>query len=389
MIHLIDLIPEADRPLLLTAGAPCDLPLAAALAEGDGEIVLPRGKMLLASTIHLKSRVRLVGEGGGQAGDAVTVLQLSPDCTGIVVHRSNTDGVEPAGPGAADGTIIEGVMVCGSGASGHGIELKARAKIKDCHVTGFGGDGVHIEASVAYEPPTNANCWAIDQVRVSGCGGHGLYVNGGDVNAGHAIGLDCANNGGWGVYDSGFLGNTYIGCHTSNNALGAYKTDDVNAKHVFVGCYSESGQPASSFSPLTLILGGLHGAGTSGGQGIGDGKLSPFSVKGINAFRSVTYRLGVNDRSGLEVVAQGDHPSGWSMGWWDETAKTVQFRHARVDVRVPFRLTTDMTPFLDEAGTPIGPGKMVMQGAWVKLASGRYRFVDFASIVQRLDALEA
>lgn len=381
-MNLIDLIPAADWPLLQTTGAPCDVPMAAALAAGDGEILLPRGKLLFNSTLHLKSRVHLCGEGGGQAGDAVSVMQFAPDAAGIVVHRYNTDCVEPPGPGPADGSIIEGIALQGSGLSGHGIALKARATVRECTINGFGGNGIHIDADVTYTPPTNANCWTVEQVRVTNCKGHGLFADGGDVNAGRAVGLDCTSNGGWGVFDSGFLGNTYIACHVAANALGAYKTDNANARHVFLGCYSEGGQPASAFANPTLIIGGLHGAGFTGGQYIGDGRLSPFSVKGINAARAVTYRLGQFDSAGLDIVAAGDHSHGWSMGWWDEASKTVQFRHARVDSRVPFRLTTDLsTAMLDESGEPIGPGKMVMQGAWVKLPSGRYRFLDFASLL--------
>lgn len=45
---------------------------------------------------------------------------------------------------------------------------------------------------------------------------------------------------------------------------GAYKTDNINARNVFVGCYSESGQGASQFVSPTVVISGLHGAPIKG-----------------------------------------------------------------------------------------------------------------------------
>ena len=53
--------------------------------------------------------------------------------------------------------------------------------------------------------------------RSSSNDGHGLFVDGPDSNAGHCTQLDCSSNGKWGVYNSSFLGNTYLACHVATN----------------------------------------------------------------------------------------------------------------------------------------------------------------------------
>ena len=46
-----------------------------------------------------------------------------------------------------------------------------------------------------------------------------MYVDGADSNAGVANSVDASNNGRWGIFDSSFLGNTYVGCHCATNGL--------------------------------------------------------------------------------------------------------------------------------------------------------------------------
>lgn len=57
----------------------------------------------------------------------------------------------------------------------------------------------------------------------------------------------------------------------------AYRSTGLNARNLFVGCYSESGQPPSVTAQLTMVLGGLHAADfdpTSTGWHILDGYMN-------------------------------------------------------------------------------------------------------------------
>ena len=110
----------------------------------------------------------------------------------------------------------------------------------------------------------NANNFRIESCVVTFNGKNGIFAAGGDVNAGLVTGVSATNNGGWGIYDGSFLGNTYVGCHTESNKLGAYKSDSPDARNMFLGCYSEADQSHSNLTFPAMMVGGLHGAPLTG-----------------------------------------------------------------------------------------------------------------------------
>jgi hypothetical protein len=269
-VDLLDYIPDSEELLLATTGVQADQYLADAIAAGDGRVVLPRGRLNFADTIHLKRSVHLLGEGGKAS---ITRMVFAANKNGIVIHRCDTDFqngnfvvVRCDMNMRGDNSIIEGVEVIGSGTVGHGIWMKARATLQDVSVAGFGGNCVHINASSGTSSPLdkgNANNWRVDAVRLAHCK-NGLSIGGTDVNAGLSIGVDASFNDEYGIYDRSFLGNTHIAPHAAANGRGPYKTTNQNAHNVFIGAYSEGDQPASDFVKPTLVLGGLHGAGITG-----------------------------------------------------------------------------------------------------------------------------
>lgn len=388
MLDLLDFIDPGQHAAIFSGqGVYADAAFAHAVSYGVGlgtlpAIRLPAGKLKFAATIHLKHMVRLCGQGSGLASDPITTLEFDPGLHGIVVHRADTNGggLETPPTTGADGAIIEGVFLTGSGASGHGVWMRARAFVRDCMIAGFGQNGVNIVADTTTSDPFghgNANNWRLDTMRIVNCGGHGVFVDGGDVNAGKATAVDVTSNHGWGIFDSGFLGNEWDACHAANNTFGAYKTDNPNARHAFISCYSESGQPASSFVWPTVVIGGLHGAGISGtGMVIGDGSISPFSMS-QNAGRALQLSLQALPNAFLEFSAAGDHPHGWSI-YWQNGTNTVQFRHALLDMRIAFMLTTDISTLIDDSGARIPAGNIVFPNSiYVPSALGNYKKAVF------------
>jgi hypothetical protein len=337
-----------------TGVAACDTALANAIASvtvGTGfyiagpRVIFPAGTYRFDAAIQLKRTVILEGSSAGLAGGQPTRFVFPANSRGLIVHRYNTIGetVEGSPTTAADGTIIQGIEFVGSGTdpTKDGIWLRARAIIRDCVFSGFGGHGIKIAAAAGGSPDIegNANNWRIDNVRAGSNGEWGLFVDGPDVNAGTCIGLDVSSNGGGGIWDSSFLGNTYIGCHTATNgsqvsgknttrnrtslvwfggmryyaAPGAteqqlidtqpgtnaavwapdvanaaaspthpawvsgqtlgryfvsdqYRTDNPNARNLFLGCYEEGGYSRSTFVLPTMVVGGSMG-GFVGGSG--------------------------------------------------------------------------------------------------------------------------
>jgi hypothetical protein len=177
----------------------------------------------------------------------------------------------------------------------------------------------------------------MQDVRVVGCF-HGFYFEGADANAGVGIGLSATSNRGWGIYDSSFLGNTFVGCHAATNVLGSYKTDNANARSVFLGCYAEIDQGPASIEAPSLVLGGMMNTSGTGGF-LGDGAGASVLRRGelrvenqINSGRSVRATLGspnVGDTA-MELKLSTE-PQSWRLryegpnspgyadrtGWWD------------------------------------------------------------------------
>lgn len=193
------------------------------------KVFIPSGAYKLASIgvngIQLKAETHIQGEHGGM-GNAFqgTELIFPADCVGICVNRFDTidGGVESAATGGADGSSIRNIAMTGALGSdlrAHGIWLRARATVENVTIRNFTGDGVHIRAGARASASVrgNANSWFLNVMRVQNCGRDGYFVDGADANSGLAIGCSAQNNGRWGFYDSSFLGNTWVGCHSAGN----------------------------------------------------------------------------------------------------------------------------------------------------------------------------
>lgn len=269
---------------------------AGSAASPIGRMVfVPRGTYKITQTLKIRRQIILQGEGGTaryiptSSGDPLSgpasLLKFNANLLGIIVQYLATDG-------RGDYSVIRDIGFVGSttttpNTTAHGIRLDARALIENSFVKGFGGNGIHIEASSAVTPSKNANNWQIRNCRVENCGGHGLYVVGLDTNGGCAIELDCSANAGWGIFDKSDLGNTYVACHVDafirrvdpndpNSAkifgTGCYHTENRSSggaainRSLFLRSYAESGSPQSTFSDGTVIVGGTNESGLSGGQ---------------------------------------------------------------------------------------------------------------------------
>lgn len=150
------------------------------------------------------------------------------------------------------------------------VYLANGCTMRDIFIQGMSGNGVHIESpSVeAVNLFTNANGWHLSNVSIWDCDGHGLYVNGGDVNGGSWVHGTAYGNGapttdeafsgtGYNIYESSFLGNQYWSIQMGSAGLGSVFSDAVSGGNTFVGCYQEgTGGGENFFNPNTLVVGG-------------------------------------------------------------------------------------------------------------------------------------
>lgn len=246
-------------------------------------LLVPPGRYRLAQSLVLNRAVRLVGTGAGQFGDAVLVPD--PGIIGIIVEAADPLTGGPSGR-QAEGAIVERLQVesggyptsaqrsetevatgAGALAGAYGVWLQAGATLRRCAILGFGGDGIHVEASSAADgdgEETSISAWAVEDCRVDRCGGHGLFARGG--RAGVCTLLEVTGNGGWGIHDEGAFGNTYVQCRADGNVQGPFRSVGDGNRSLFLNCSSERGQQPSAFVQDTIIVGGRHASTYEGGN---------------------------------------------------------------------------------------------------------------------------
>ena len=335
-----------------------------------GKILFGARVYRFASTLDIDRSVVLQGMGNpGWFG--ATVLEFDADVSGMIVHFLGTSPNDSRGRGSW--SILRDLVVRSAGTLGgvaDGITLWDRATLENVYVTGFSGIGVRIDADVNRTPPTNANTWRIENVTIDGCGSHGLYLDGGDTNAGVANALTSSSNGGWGVYDSSFLGNTFVGVATATNGLGSFKVDSRNARTLLLNCYAESDQnPAEVIAP-SVVLGGIvpvaDGFDALWMSAEGFMATFPNGVQSVNDLGSVavTGRLGSPNVGNVAYeLAQSGEPSWpWRMEF-DDSDQWWKMRWANVN-QVAYALSV--------SATAEGPGQFWMpNGFWLGPVAGR------------------
>lgn len=284
-------------------------------AAGGGRVFVPEGIWHFSDHLVLARQIVLEGAAGAARyipGSRPGTILKFPASRGVVVGFFGKVGVPSDGRG--DYSVIRDLAIVSTVPAAQqnfpGIRMDSRARVENCFISGF-YDGIQINSD---QYGTNSNNWFILNCRIEGCQRDGLFVKGNDSNAGTAIMLDCSQNGRWGICDDSFLGNTYVQCHAQGNANyevntdpalpaisrgGAFYSGSGTNRSLFDNCYSEQGesvqrtndaaktfvaftfpklQRISVFGDQTVIVGGTHGAGLSGGAqffaGIGNKELA-------------------------------------------------------------------------------------------------------------------
>jgi hypothetical protein len=180
------------------------------------------GLYYCATSIVPQQTSRIVGDGGkGAFGGSATVLRFAAGQHGIDLQYAI--GVR------APYILIKGLHLkgafTGTEAEVHGINADVTFAAENVYVEGFEGDGFNITASSgpANGYLQNANCFSLTDCTAAGCR-NGLFIQGGDTNAGYSLGFNASYNRQWGVWDSSFLGNTHIACHSADNGITSYSS---------------------------------------------------------------------------------------------------------------------------------------------------------------------
>lgn len=138
-------------------------------------------------------------------------------------------------------------------------------EVERCRIENFFGDGIHLTGNGGSGRPEDfgqdVSFAYVAHNYIFYCRGNGIYLQGGDSNAGTYFKNDIRDNWGYGTYDNSFLGNTHVGTMAHNNRRGNYIAPGPNNCAHFSGCYSEGGSPLSYMAGSARVEGGLWDGG--------------------------------------------------------------------------------------------------------------------------------
>jgi hypothetical protein len=196
--------------------------------KGSAKLLVPAGHYYLGTTTLDITHTLIIEGESGIGGGISTLMRWADNTTGIRVQGHNTNGAAGTDPApfhfSGAGSHIRNISLRGgfSGTEGeyHGIHVRAGCTIENFWIDNFPGDGIfaHTTATGGGADEGNSNGMAVRRGRITNVR-DGFGIDGADANVWLVEGVDVTYARRWGVWDSSFLGNTYINVHVANAGL--------------------------------------------------------------------------------------------------------------------------------------------------------------------------
>lgn len=177
---------------------------------------IPKGAYQVSDSIHFSKHIVIEGE--GVIGYPATQLTFPENKNGLVFSYTVAQG----GFGAEVSNIsITGQYATPANTSVHAITIRTRVNFTNVIINQFDGNGFHVSAC-GYQPLGdnnnygNASTSVLTNVSAHYCT-NGIFIEGCDASTILFNNIDCSQNRRWGVFDNGFLGNTYTKPHFAFN----------------------------------------------------------------------------------------------------------------------------------------------------------------------------
>lgn len=197
------------------------------------KLYIPAGNYSISDSIHFSKGIIIEGE--GVVGYPATQLVFPINKSGLVFSYTVAQG----GFGAEVSNIsITGQFATPTNTAVHAITVRTRVNFTNIIINQFDGDGFHISACAAQPSGDNNNYGNASTSVLTNISAHyctnGIFVEGCDASTILFNNIDCSQNRRWGVFDNGFLGNTYIKPHFAfNGAAIAGATTVVKYNNVY------------------------------------------------------------------------------------------------------------------------------------------------------------
>lgn len=290
-----------------------------------GTVYIPRGFYVLRNNLRVSRCCKIIG--AGSVGRQASTGLIFQDGYGIIFEGSTTsvDGNRADHAYMADIHIYNSKRYPNSTPGINGIYARCAIHLERVGVTYFGGDGILIEAGEGYNN-TNANNWSLKDIWVED-NHNGLYIHGGDSNAGVAINIIAISNRNYGILNSTYLNATFLGCLAEGNKK-SFRSEGPTNFSVWIGNYVEKGQePEEMYSPA-IVIAGDHGPGFSADSTalllLTPENVSPLQVYSKSGVEWQRLNIGMRNGSAVLGWQAYDDPQQFELsygyqraGWWE------------------------------------------------------------------------
>jgi hypothetical protein len=205
----------------------CERALLSELGQRGVRLQLTATEYVFRTTLYARRGPVIEGCGGGRGKQANTRIVVLHGGDGIVIEAPG-DEVDPSDQGAW--TVLRDFSLEGPLATvqvGDGIKMRARARLENLSVEGFGRDSYHVESGYVGDAVANCNGFMIEHCQAWRAGRAGLFVGGEATSSGvncsnglvtrldvrEACRLTGSDDRAAGIVDGSYLGNVYVAPH--------------------------------------------------------------------------------------------------------------------------------------------------------------------------------
>lgn len=377
---------EAMQEYMIAKSVGTQIPtIIGSVAEGSGRrtgfrIFWPPGLYYFSDSWEIKDVIQIHEASGNssQSGPgAGVVLIWARDKVGIRVNYHRTRGIpgtledteEGSYTGQGSGIIGFTLRSYGGGAgAADGIQIRAPFFVRDCVICNFGQDGININAQAITSTDAirgNGNLFELYNILVTANGRCGVYCDAADSNAGMGIHVAANNNGKYGIWDSSFLGNTWIACHTISNGL-------MNVGQIFSGENNTTSNMVSHGGNRYVVMYGQEVAASTTTPGTDTSVWQFVSAGGVAGF-APAWVSGTTYQHGANYIVEGGSQFSTLIGCYSEGGSSPNVFGAQVMVIGG----TLAGPGQHASGATNPPGRLVPSAGFIQSGAGwKTRYQD-------------